>query len=206
MGNFLVSTTLESKITIIKCFIRLTTGPRQGINQLRSRNQWSSYSLTSRKEWKRERTLEVQVSDWVRVSMRRTCIISFFKRPTAASFSFIFGLFKQTIQFLQQINVKKCQVHPVYSTGIWTHDLLNMSCLPATTRPGLLTRTNVILEGIDIPGNLNIRKTSSPRGRYLVTLLPIPSIIEGLTYLPTYLLQIRYTYLVAHSFQSTEHS
>ena len=50
----------------------------------------------------------------------------FFKKigPTPASFSFIFGLFKQTLlQFLQQINVKKCHVHPVYSTGIRTHDL-----------------------------------------------------------------------------------
>ena len=28
--------------------------------------------------------------------------------PTQASFSFIFVLFKQTIQFLQKINVKKC--------------------------------------------------------------------------------------------------
>ena len=27
--------------------------------------------------------------------------------------SFVFGLFKQTIQFLQEINEKKCQVHPV---------------------------------------------------------------------------------------------
>ena len=42
-------------------------------------------------------------------------------------FLFIFGLFKQPMQFLQQINVKKCQVHPVYGAGIWTHDLLNMS-------------------------------------------------------------------------------
>ena len=30
----------------------------------------------------------------------------FLNWPTQASFSFIFGLFKQTIQFLQQINVK----------------------------------------------------------------------------------------------------
>ena len=45
------------------------------------------------------------------------------KGPTAASFSFIFGLFKQTsIQFLQQFNVKKCHVHPVYGAGIRTHD------------------------------------------------------------------------------------
>ena len=28
--------------------------------------------------------------------------------PTPASFSFIFGVLKQTIQFLQLINVKKC--------------------------------------------------------------------------------------------------
>ena len=43
--------------------------------------------------------------------------------PTPASFSFILGLFKQTIHFLQQINVKKCQVHPVCSTRIRTYDL-----------------------------------------------------------------------------------
>ena len=30
----------------------------------------------------------------------------FLNGPTPASFSFVFGLFKQTIQFLQQINVK----------------------------------------------------------------------------------------------------
>ena len=48
--------------------------------------------------------------------------------PTPASFSFIFGLFKQTILFLQQINVKN--VYPVYSAGIQTHNLLNTSHLP----------------------------------------------------------------------------
>ena len=37
-------------------------------------------------------------------------------------------LFKHTLQFLQQINVKN--VHPVSSTGIRTHDLLDMSLLP----------------------------------------------------------------------------
>ena len=40
---------------------------------------------------------------------------------TPASFSFIFDLFKQTIQFLQQINVKN--VHPVYGAGIRIHGL-----------------------------------------------------------------------------------
>ena len=51
----------------------------------------------------------------------------FLNGPTLASFSFIFGLFKQTTQFLQQSNVKKCHVHPVYGAGIQTQ---NMSCLP----------------------------------------------------------------------------
>ena len=38
-----------------------------------------------------------------------------------------FRPFKQTIQFLQQINVKI--VHPVYGAGIRTYDLRNMSLL-----------------------------------------------------------------------------
>ena len=46
--------------------------------------------------------------------------------PTPASFSYIFSVFKQTLQFLQQINVKN--VHPLYSAGIQTHNLSNMSC------------------------------------------------------------------------------
>ena len=48
--------------------------------------------------------------------------------PIPASFLFISSLFKQTIQFLQQINVKK--VHPIYGAGIQTHNLFNMSHLP----------------------------------------------------------------------------
>ena len=41
----------------------------------------------------------------------------------------LFNLFSpfQTLQFLQQINVKN--VHPVYGAGIRTHDLRNMSLL-----------------------------------------------------------------------------
>ena len=55
----------------------------------------------------------------------------FIKWANHGLFLFIFGLFKQTIQFLQQINVKKCpNVHPVYGAGIWTHDLSTMSCPP----------------------------------------------------------------------------
>ena len=52
-----------------------------------------------------------------------THIVLFLNGPTPASVSFIFSLFKQTIQFLQQINVKKCHVHPVYGVGIQTHNL-----------------------------------------------------------------------------------
>ena len=33
--------------------------------------------------------------------------------------------FTQTIQFLQQINVKKCHVHPVYAAGFRTQKFLN---------------------------------------------------------------------------------
>ena len=52
----------------------------------------------------------------------------FLNGPTPASFSFIFGLFKQTLQSLQQIYVNN--VHPVYGARIRTHDLWNMSLFP----------------------------------------------------------------------------
>ena len=54
--------------------------------------------------------------------------ILFKKWVNPGPFSFIFGLFKQTVQFLQQINVKND--HPIYGAGIWTHNLPNMSRHP----------------------------------------------------------------------------
>ena len=42
-------------------------------------------------------------------------------------FGLFISLFKQTIQFLQQINVNN--VHGVNVAGIWTHNLSNMSCV-----------------------------------------------------------------------------
>ena len=62
---------------------------------------------------------------------------SFIKNwQTPASFSFIFSLFKQTMKFLQQINVKKCP------SSIQHLDLnpwpLERETSPITTRPGLL--------------------------------------------------------------------
>ena len=50
------------------------------------------------------------------------------KRGHPRLFLIYFRLFKQTLQFLQQINVKN--VHPVYGPGIWTHNLRNMSLPP----------------------------------------------------------------------------
>ena len=43
-------------------------------------------------------------------------------------FLFIFAFFKQKLQSLQQINVKRA--HTVYSAEIRTHDPRNMSLLP----------------------------------------------------------------------------
>ena len=51
-----------------------------------------------------------------------------FNGPSLASFSFILGLFNQTIKLLQQIHVKK--VHPVLALKPTTSS-------PITTRPGL---------------------------------------------------------------------
>ena len=61
----------------------------------------------------------------------------FFKKngPTPASFAFIFGLFKQTVHFLQQINEKN--IHPVYGTGIMKTRPLGDESSTITTRPGL---------------------------------------------------------------------
>ena len=43
-------------------------------------------------------------------------------------FFIYFRLFKHTLKFLEQINLKN--VHPVYGAGIQTHDLWNVSLLP----------------------------------------------------------------------------
>ena len=54
----------------------------------------------------------------------------FFKWAIPGLFFIYFCLFKQTLQFLQQIYVEKCYVHPVYGAGIRTHDLRNTSLFP----------------------------------------------------------------------------
>ena len=59
--------------------------------------------------------------------LRKTIFLK--NRRTPATFSFIFGLFKQILQLFTTNQCEKCHVHPVYSTGIQTHDLSNMSRL-----------------------------------------------------------------------------
>ena len=57
------------------------------------------------------------------------CLFKKWANPGLFLVYFLF-FFKQTIQLLQQINVKKCHDHPVYSARIQTHDLPNVSLLP----------------------------------------------------------------------------
>ena len=49
---------------------------------------------------------------------------------------YIFGLFKQTKQFFQQMFVKN--VHPLYGAGIRTHNLRKVSLLPQPLDQGSL--------------------------------------------------------------------
>ena len=76
----------------------------------------------------------------------------FFKRWAILGLFFIyFRLFKQTLQFLQQIIAKN--FHPVYGCGIRMHDLWYMSLLLITTRPGLPPQLKLMLECAKGPNN-----------------------------------------------------
>ena len=64
------------------------------------------------------------------------CFLSFLKKwPTPASYSFIFGLCKQTIQVLQQINAKN--VMSIQLCQDSNPQSFNHASSPITTRPGL---------------------------------------------------------------------
>ena len=68
-------------------------------------------------------------------------------------FSFIFGLFKQALQFLQQIFVKKCPSSILCQNS--NKRLLEHESLPITTRPGLPPdRLNIFT----LPINLQIAR------------------------------------------------
>ena len=75
--------------------------------------------------------MELKSSPIFSKSCPKSCCISliFFKNgPIPASFSFIFGLFKQTLQFYNKYMWKN--VHPVYGAGIRTHNIWKVSLLP----------------------------------------------------------------------------
>ena len=55
-------------------------------------------------------------------------LTNFIRLKMLARILFFVGLFKQTLQFLQQYNVKN--VHQVSGAGIQTYDLMNASLLP----------------------------------------------------------------------------
>ena len=64
------------------------------------------------------------------------CVFFLKNGPTLASFSFIFGLFKQTsLQFLQQIYEKKCPSSIRCRDSNPQHSVCESA--PITTRPGL---------------------------------------------------------------------
>ena len=62
---------------------------------------------------------------WFLRSIHLLTLVAFVTGPSPDSILFIF---KQTLQILQQINVKN--VYPLSTVGIQTHALLNMSLLP----------------------------------------------------------------------------
>ena len=64
----------------------------------------------------------------------------FLKCAYPGLFLIYFRLFEHRLQFLQKINVKN--VHPVYGTGIQTHNLWNMSLLPKPLDQG--SRSNIV--------------------------------------------------------------
>ena len=82
-------------------------------------------------------------NDWENVTLRvfnasfslaftQLTSLTFFKKWANPGLFFVyFRSFQTTIQFLQQINVKKClNVHLVYGAGIQNHNLQNMSHHP----------------------------------------------------------------------------
>ena len=68
------------------------------------------------------------VSMSIKMSPPRTQRFFLLRNGSFSALFVYFRLFKQTLQFLQDINVKN--IHPVYGAGIRTHNLRNMSLLP----------------------------------------------------------------------------
>ena len=80
----------------------LISGPLTGL-------QWQTFDIVdSFYSWTCTLRILLNILMWKHFACQQKHVF-FLKKigPIPASFSFIFGLFKQTIQFLQQINVKK---------------------------------------------------------------------------------------------------
>ena len=85
-------------------------------------------------------TAYYKISVLIQIKYHKCMLINIYLGPNKVSFNRIFkwafpGLFfiyfctfKQTLHFLQQINVKN--FHRVYDAGIWTHNLWTTSLLP----------------------------------------------------------------------------
>ena len=56
----------------------------------------------------------------------------------------LFRLFKQTLQFLQQVYVENCLDHPSCGAGIRTHDLLNTRHLPLPLDQGSQSQSPIL--------------------------------------------------------------
>ena len=104
--------------------------------------------LTSLKKSHSNEMKSSQVKIKIRLSPKYENILqhNFFKWPKPGLFFIYFSLFKQTLPFLQKINVKN--VHPEYGTRIQTHDCWNMSPSPITTRPGLPPFCNKMFDNL----------------------------------------------------------
>ena len=97
-----------------------------------------------------------------RETMQQFLPLSYKNWPAPASYSFIFGLFKQTIQFLQQIFMKKCP------SSIRCRDSnprpLESESLPISTRQGLPPISTPFLIGT-FPVSFEPHSYLKPRSR-----------------------------------------
>ena len=84
-----------SQVEFLLVSLDVVDDPRQGLDPLHERHQCRIF-------------LEKKIFFVKRAKLMRRFKCVFLKMGQLRPFSFIFGIFKQIIQFLQQINVKKC--------------------------------------------------------------------------------------------------
>ena len=72
------------------------------------------------------------------IGLSGIALIFEYKWANPGLFFVSFWSFQSNITILQQINVKKCHVHPVYGAGIQTYNLWNVSLFPKPLDQGYL--------------------------------------------------------------------